>query len=85
MLRSQLFWITDFKGKVPLNFIGRYESLEKDFSHVGNILGLEDKSLPKLLSGGNPHYPQFYNGETRNLVAEIYAEEIDFFKFKFGE
>lgn len=84
-LKPQLYWITNTRGKVPLDFIGRYESLEKDFSHVCEILGLKDKSLPKLLSGNNPPYTQFYNPEMKDRVARFYAEEIRIFRFEFGE
>ena len=84
MLKPQLCWITNTKGAIPLDFIGRYENLEQDFFHVCEVIGLKDNSLPKLLPGDNQHYVQFYNGEMKKLVAEAYAEEIRIFKFEFG-
>lgn len=84
-LRSQLSWITNGNGKIPLDFIGRFERLEEDFSYVCDVLQIKDKSLPKLISGDNPPYTQFYDDYMKNIVAKEYAEEISFFKFEFGE
>ena len=85
MLRPQLYWIQDGRGKIPLDFIGRYENVEKDFAQVCDVLGLKDKTLPDLLPGDNPPYVQFYNPQMKNLVAKTCAEEIKLFKFEFGE
>jgi hypothetical protein len=84
-LKPQLYWITDKRGKIPMDFIGRYEKLEEDFSHVCNVLGIKDASLPRLLSGDDLHYTQFYDEEMKDIIARKYSEEIAFFKFEFGE
>jgi hypothetical protein len=84
-LRPQLFWIVENNGKIPLDFIGRFERLEIDFSHVCDILGIRDKTLPKMLVGDGQHYTKFYDDEMKEIVANKYAEEIDLFKFRFGE
>ena len=84
-LRPQLFWIVGNNGKIPLDFIGRFERLEKDFSHVCDTLGIKDKTLPKMLIGDGQHYTKFYDDEMKEIVANKYAEEIDLFKFRFGE
>ena len=85
-LNSQLYWITNEKGKIPLDFIGRFENLEDDFAHVCNVIQLKDKSLPKLIVSKNSKpYTQFYDDHTKRIVSEKYADEISFFNFKFGE
>ena len=38
-----------------------------------------------LIRGGGGNYIQFYDDETRKIVAERYAPEIAYFKFQFGE
>lgn len=87
-LRSQLFWIMNIKGENPMDFIGRFERLEKDFFHVCDVLGIEDKSLPiihQLIVGVGQHYTQFYDDEMKENVAQKYKDEIALFKFEFGE
>lgn len=84
-LKPQLYWMRNRRGNIPLDFIGRYESLERDFTHVAGVLGLKEGELPKLVSGSNPSYPSFYNQEMKERVAERYAEEIKLFGYKFGD
>lgn len=84
-LTTQLFWITDKQGQIPMDFIGRFDNLEDDFSHVTDVLGIKDKSLPKLLAGDNQHYSQFYDEEMKDIVYRKYRDEIALFKFEFCE
>jgi hypothetical protein len=84
-LRPQLFWLLNHAGRIPLNFIGRFERLEKDFNHVCDILGFEDKSLPELNMGDGRSYVGYYDAESIDIVAERYRGEIEYFDFWFGE
>ncbi len=82
---SQLPYITDSKGQIPLDFIGRFKNLQSDFSKVCHQLGIENDELPKLLVSGNQHYSNFYDSKSKDLVYKYYKAEIDYFKFEFGE
>jgi hypothetical protein len=84
-LRTQLFWIKNGIGEIPMDFIGRFENLEEDFSYVAGILGIKDKRLPKLLVGDSNNYNQFYDREMKDLVYRKYRDEIEHFKFEFEE
>jgi len=84
-LKSQLFWIKNKKGKIEMDFIGRYSRLEEDFAHVCKALGIENKDLPRMLIGDGQHYTDFYDDQTKDIIAERYREEIDLFKFEFGK
>ena len=84
-LTTQLYWIKNIKGEIPMDFIGRFENLEEDFSHVADILGIKEKSLPKLVAGDGEHYTQFYDKEMIDLVSKQFREEIAHFKFELGK
>ena len=84
-LKTQLYWITNKKGEIPMDFIGRFENLDNDFSYVANVLKIANKNLTKLVAGDGQHYTQFYDAEMRDLVCKRYKEEISFFKFEYGE
>jgi len=83
-LKPQLYWIKDIDGKIPLDFIGRFENLQKDFEYVAEKLGLEDAGLPHLLAGNTPPYVDYYDEHSRKLVAKKYSEEIKLFGYEFG-
>jgi len=83
--RSQLYWIQDSRGNVPMDFVGRFENLAADFEHVGRLLNLSEPSLPRLVVGDGKKYTDFYDQESIDLVAARYADEIKLFGFEFGE
>ena len=82
---SQMYFLKDRKGNIPMDFIGRFENLEEDFAKVCRELGLEDTTLPNLLVSKSRNYKDVYDQETRDIVYHQYREEIDYFRFSFGD
>lgn len=82
---SQLNFITDSKGNIPMDFIGRFENLEEDFAIVAKKLEIKDDQLPKLLVRKYGHYTENYTEDTKQLVYKLYRDEIDYFKFEYGD
>lgn len=83
--RSQLWWIRDSTGRIGLDFVGRFERLAEDFAVVGERLGLQDASLPKLVVGEGKTYTEHYDPASIDLVASRYREEILEFGFEYGQ
>ena len=82
---NQMSFITDSKGNIPMDFIGRFDNLYQDFAKVCGEIGLQDSELPELGVSGNKHYSHYYDNETKDLVYKLYKEEIHYFKFEFSE
>jgi len=82
---SQLYFIQDSKGIVNMDFIGRFENLQDDFNTVCERLQIEDPELPALLVRNYGHYTDNYTDETKDLIYRLYRDEIDYFKFEYGE
>lgn len=82
---SQLYFISDHHGNVPMDFVGRFENLQADFNTVCTHLNIEDPILPKLLVRKYGHYTDNYSEKTKDLIYKLYKEEIDYFGFEFGE
>lgn len=40
-LKPQIYWMKNFSGSIPLDFIGHFETLEKDFRDVCRMMGSE--------------------------------------------
>lgn len=77
--------IYSINGEVAVDFLGRYESLEEDFSEVKERLGLSaDLILPKVnKSSKSTSYQEYYNDHTRQLVEEWYVDEIATCDYRF--
>jgi len=73
------------EGRQPaVDFIGYYENLVPDFTviceRIKSSAKLEEKNRN---SRRGRDYREYYTDETRNLVAEIYAEDIELFGYNF--
>ncbi len=82
-LRSQLYWLRDHRGEVPMDFIGRYDRLQEDFAAIHQKLKLDDPELPVLNRGDGADLQAAYDATCREIVARRYAEEIEYFGFRF--
>ncbi|MAP54815.1 sulfotransferase family 2 domain-containing protein [Altibacter sp.] len=82
---SQLRYIRTDKGMADIDFIGRFENLNDDFALVCDRLAIADSTLPRLNSYAYTDYRDAYDPETKDLVYTLFKEEIDCFKFEFGE
>jgi hypothetical protein len=92
---SQLSWITDEKGKLLVDFIGRYENIEADFrtilTKINEIhpLPVERRmswSLPvSNVSNRGHHYSFYYDGndEIIEMVREHCKEDIEEFGYEY--
>ncbi len=72
---------------VMLDFVGKYETLDRDFSEAMRNIGLEEKvSLPVTnisSDKGARDYRRYYTPETRQRMADWYAREIVLLGYEF--
>jgi chondroitin 4-sulfotransferase 11 len=84
--RSQHNYLTNVRGEIGIDFVGRYEQIGSDFRHVAERIGLPTGiHLPRLQA--NPHsvrYTDYYNAATRDIVATRFAQDIALFSYHFG-
>jgi hypothetical protein len=83
MLRPQTYWIKNFKGSIPLDYIGRFENILEDFQEICNYLNIPNVALPHKVKGNNNDYREYYNDESKKIIAKIYFDEIKMFGYSF--
>ena len=81
-LRSQLYWLKDFSGKVPMDVLIRFEALAEGFATLCDRLGLE-AWLEHRLAGKTGNWRDAYSGTAVDLVARAFPEEIALFDYNF--
>lgn len=71
-----------------VDFMIRYEHLADDSNAVCARVGVPSAQLPRLKSGirkGKRHYSEYYDDETRDIVAEIHRNDIRLFNYRFED
>ena len=84
--RSQYLCVTDWKGDLIPDYVGRFERLKEDFAHVAAEIGAPGLELPHRLRSKNrlgEHYRDAYDEETRKLVEGRYARDLELFGYSF--
>lgn len=72
-------------GKINnIDFIGKFESIDKDWEYVAKKIGV-DKNLPHIRASKHKKYLEYYDDETRQIIENRYANDIKFFKYQFGK
>lgn len=78
--QNQFEWLVDNTGEIIVDYVGRFESLEKDMNHVQKIIKMYFE-LPRLNVTGHPPFLSFYDQHCIDLVAERSKEDIERFGY----
>jgi hypothetical protein len=82
MHREQLKLLVDDNGTMVMDFVGRFENLEKDWNDVQARIGIT-APLPQLKQTRHLHYRRYYNRELIDEVACLYPQDIKVFGYQF--
>ena len=76
--------LVDRRGEIAVDFVGRFERLQADFDVVCRQIGLEERLLIHTHKSHHRFYADFYDQDAEDLVAQIYATDIETFGYSFG-
>lgn len=78
---NQFEYICDNKGNIAVDFVGRFENLQKDFINVCNIIGQKDKSLPRLNNSIHNEWRGYYTPNAIEKVKIQFKKDFKLFNY----
>lgn len=84
-LQLQSDYLIDLHGNLIVDFIGKYESLQEDFTKACRNIGIKERRLPhkREAKDRKKDYRSYYNDETAELVARHFAQDIQLLDYQF--
>lgn len=72
-------------GKIPLNFVGRYEHFATDWNYICEKIDIKETydQLPIKNASFQSDYREYYDDETRDIVENKYAKDLEYWGYKF--
>jgi len=67
---------------IAVDFLGRYESLQQDFNNIARTLNIKTVLIRENKTERN-NYRDYYDDETKELVASVYDKDIKLFEYFF--
>lgn len=82
MKRGASYYLTDSAGVIGVDFVGRFETLERDFNSVCSRLNIR-ATLPLKNCSQHLDYRLYYDDYLIKLVAETYKDDVSMFSYNF--
>ena len=85
-------YFAEADGELFVDFIGKFENLNKDFEELCDKLNLDYKllktqgytGLPTVRFGGShSNYKMYYDDETIELVSNVYRRDLELFDYEY--
>jgi hypothetical protein len=83
---SSLSWMKDKNNEIKMDFIIKFESLEKDWISICNSINIDHQPLPCVGKAPNTKfdtYQKYYNSNTKKIIKNKFEEDIEYFKYTF--
>lgn len=80
-LRPQTYWLKDFKGNIPMDYVIKFETLAAEFNVICKQLGIPEMPLPHKIESNKHEKDSPIDDATIDFIADYYAEEIALFNF----
>jgi hypothetical protein len=83
LTRPQHAILYDENGRLIVDYIIRFESLQQDFDEVSKMIGKPRRNQPHINQGNRGHYSDYFDEESRRMFLRHFGRDIELFGYKY--
>ena len=83
--KPQSSFLVNDDGEMPLDFLGRFETLDKDLKVVLREIGSRRMFFKHRKKSKRRDYREYYSDESSKAVGEVYIRDIENFGYDFND
>jgi hypothetical protein len=83
LTRPQHTILYDENGRLIVDYIIRFESLQQDFDEVCKIIGKPEGKLPQVNQGSRGPYTDYFDQESREMFLRHFGRDIELFRYEY--
>jgi len=80
---SQIDWLSDNEGNLMVDFVGKFENLQKDFDVICEKIDIPQINLSVSNKFFHKHYREYYTEHTKEVVRERFNKDIEYGGYEF--
>jgi len=77
LVRPQIDMLIDDEGRLGMDFIGRYETLQESFAEASRRIGVPEVALRRSNTTDHDDHASYYDDELLGLVTGFYARDFE--------
>jgi hypothetical protein len=81
--RPQHTILYDVNGRLIVDYLIRFESLQQDFNRVCDLIGKPRSALPHANQGAREHYARYFDEESRRTFLEFFWKDVELFGYAY--
>ncbi len=78
-------WISDEKGNIIVDYVGRFENFENEIDFIFNKLNRPKIEIPQKNKSKHNHYSTYYSNKAINIIKQHYIKDIQHFNYFFED
>jgi len=79
---NQTNWLV-VDGRLCMDYVGKFEELEKSWEIIAAAIGVENYPLSKKMITVHKPYQEYYTEETKEIIANRFSEDLGYFGYTF--
>lgn len=74
----------NISNNICMDFIGKVENMQDDYDTICKAIGLKSSVLKRTNRSKRRNYEEYFDDESRKIIAEEYEKDIKYFDYSFG-